>query len=98
MYMNDHVPRGGVLRTVANTPVGVQMRLDAGAILKRFHFLERALLISAAGWIPATRTLEVKALLARWLSSARGGIQPGQFLLRLRVRTVSGDIRIERAS
>ena len=36
------------------------MRLDAGAILKRFHFLERALLVSAAGWIPASTALEVE--------------------------------------
>ena len=74
MYMDDHIPHGGVLRTVADAPADVQMRLDAGAILKRFHFLERALLIAAAGWIPATRTLEVKALLARtsWTGSLTG--------------------------
>src|ERR1700712_4045961 len=71
MYMNDHIPPDAILRPVAESRAGVHMRLDAGAILKRFHFLERALLISAAGWIPAVHSLEVKALLARtsWTGS-----------------------------
>jgi uncharacterized ferritin-like protein (DUF455 family) len=74
MYMNDHIPPEPVLRTVADAPSDVQMRLDAGAILKRFHFLERALLISTAGWIPGVLSIEVKALLARasWQSSLTG--------------------------
>ncbi len=74
MYMNDHIPPETVLRTVADAPSDVQMRLDAGAILKRFHFLERALLISTAGWIPGVLSIEVKALLARasWQSSLTG--------------------------
>ena len=47
------------------------MRLDAGAILKRFHFLERALVRACAAWIPSVHLLEAKALLARtaWESS-----------------------------
>jgi Protein of unknown function (DUF455) len=71
MYMNDHIPQNAILRIVADSGAGVQMRLDAGAILKRFHFLERALLISTAGWIPGVHSIEVKALLARasWQSS-----------------------------
>jgi hypothetical protein len=41
------------------------MRLDAGALLKRYHFLEQALVRSCGAWIPAVRLLETKALLAR---------------------------------
>src|SRR4051794_16564890 len=65
------VRRGAILHTVTGSPAELQMRLDTGAILKRFHFLERALVISAAGWIPGVHALEVKALLARasWQSS-----------------------------
>lgn len=75
--MNDHVHRAGgavssdaILRT-ARSGAGVQMRLDAGAVLKRFHFVERALLIASAGWIPGVHLIEVKALLAQvaWQSS-----------------------------
>lgn len=49
----------------------VQMRLDAAGILKRFHYLERALVLNCAGWIPAVHSIEAKALLARlaWQSS-----------------------------
>ena len=39
------------------------MRLDTGAVLKRFHFLERAILTAEAGWIPGVHSIEVKALL-----------------------------------
>lgn len=76
--MNDHIPKAttlpgrvGILRTVEESAGGVQMRLDSGAVLKRFHFLERALLTAIAGWIPGVHANEVKALLARvaWQSS-----------------------------
>jgi uncharacterized ferritin-like protein (DUF455 family) len=64
-------PRDGILHTVTDSPAGVQTRLDTGAILKRFHFIERALVIATAGWIPGVHSIEVKALLARasWQSS-----------------------------
>jgi uncharacterized ferritin-like protein (DUF455 family) len=64
-------PRDAILHTVTGSLAEPQMRLDTGAILKRFHFLERALVISTAGWIPGLHALEVKALLARasWQSS-----------------------------
>lgn len=42
------------------------MRLDVGAILKRFHHLEAALVRSAAAWIPAMHAIECKSLLARF--------------------------------
>jgi hypothetical protein len=41
------------------------MRLDAGALLKRFYFLEQALVRSCAAWIPSVHRIEAKALLAR---------------------------------
>jgi hypothetical protein len=68
--MNDQVSkakanRGGVLRSLEASAGGVQMRLDSGAVLKRLHFLERALLTAVAGWIPGVHSIEVKALLAR---------------------------------
>jgi uncharacterized ferritin-like protein (DUF455 family) len=68
--MNDHVPIA-ILRTLDESGASVQMRLDTGAVLKRFHFLERALLTAEAGWIPGVHAIEVKALLARaaWQSS-----------------------------
>ena len=62
--MNDHVPNA-ILRTLDEPVGGVQMRLDTGAVLKRFHFLERAILTAEAGWIPGVHSIEVKALLAR---------------------------------
>lgn len=47
------------------------MRIESAALLKRWLHLERALLIACAGWVPAARRLETKALLARtaWQSS-----------------------------
>ena len=62
-----------VIGDVAGAPVlrwaasfaGRPMRLDAGAVLKRFHFLERALVLSSAAWIPSVQLIETKALLAR---------------------------------
>jgi uncharacterized ferritin-like protein (DUF455 family) len=49
----------------------IQMRLDAAGVLKRFHYLERAMVLTYAGWIPAVHSIEAKALLARlaWQSS-----------------------------
>jgi uncharacterized ferritin-like protein (DUF455 family) len=63
--------RDAILHPVIDSPADVQMRLDTGAILKRFHFLERALVLATAGWIPGVHSIEVKALLARasWQSS-----------------------------
>ena len=41
------------------------LRLDSAVILKRFLYLERAVIVAAAAWIPAVRRLETKALLSR---------------------------------
>lgn len=62
MFM-DVAPGSSVLRRA--TPSPGPMRLDAGASLKRFHFLEQALVRSCAAWIPSVHLLETKALLAR---------------------------------
>jgi uncharacterized ferritin-like protein (DUF455 family) len=43
------------------------MRLDIARILKRFHFCERALIISQAGWIAGIAPMEVKLNLSRIL-------------------------------
>jgi hypothetical protein len=47
------------------------MRIESAALLTRWLHLERALVIACAGWVPAVRRLETKALLARtaWQSS-----------------------------
>lgn len=56
------------------THQGLPTRLDAGAILKRFHFLEEALVRACAGWITSVYAIETKALLARlsWESALTG--------------------------
>jgi hypothetical protein len=41
------------------------MRIESAALLTRWLHLERALVIACAGWVPAARRLETKALLAR---------------------------------
>ena len=41
------------------------LRLDSAVILKRFLYLERAVIVAAAAWIPAVQRLETKALLSR---------------------------------
>ena len=41
------------------------LRLDSAIVLKRFLFLERAVIVAAAAWVPAVERLESKALLAR---------------------------------
>src|SRR5690348_9146849 len=63
MFM-DVVEPTHVLRPIAADRAR-PMRLDAGAIVKRLHFLEEALVRSCAGWIPAVHSIEGKALLAR---------------------------------
>lgn len=47
------------------------MRLDAAGVLKRFHYLERSVVLSCAGWITPLHSIEAKALLARigWQSA-----------------------------
>ena len=47
------------------------MRFDTAQLLKRFFFCERALLASAAAWIPVVAPIEIKTGLARfiWQSS-----------------------------
>jgi hypothetical protein len=47
------------------------MRFDTAQLLKRFFFCERALLVSAAAWIPAVAPIDIKTGLARfiWQSS-----------------------------
>jgi hypothetical protein len=40
-------------------------RVDTAQVLTRFHYLERALTLACAGWIPAVARLEQKAALAR---------------------------------
>jgi Protein of unknown function (DUF455) len=73
------------------------MRLDAGAIIKRFHFLEEALVRSCAGWIPAAHSIEGKALLARvaWETSLTAdSLRERVFELRFPSRLVEvGDDR-----
>jgi hypothetical protein len=61
----------GILRPLGDQDGDVQMRLDAGAVLKRFHFLDRELVRACAGWIPAVHAIDAKAALARiaWQSS-----------------------------
>jgi uncharacterized ferritin-like protein (DUF455 family) len=44
---------------------GEWMRLDVAAVLKRFFFLEQALVLASAGWIPALQRLDSKATLAK---------------------------------
>lgn len=58
----------------AHPPSQGPLRLDAGASLKRFHFLEQALVRSCAAWIPSVHLIETKALLARiaWECSLSG--------------------------
>ena len=48
------------------------LRLDSAVILKRFLYLERAVIVAAAAWIPAVQRLETKAMLSRsaWEDSA----------------------------
>jgi hypothetical protein len=41
------------------------MRLDTASIFKRFFYLERALTVAMAAWIPDVRRLESKAAMAR---------------------------------
>lgn len=41
------------------------MRYDTAIILKRFHFVESSLVLSIAGWIPATAPLLLKTAYAR---------------------------------
>jgi uncharacterized ferritin-like protein (DUF455 family) len=43
------------------------MRHDVAQLLKRFFFCERSLLVSAAAWIPAIASLEIKISLARFI-------------------------------
>jgi Protein of unknown function (DUF455) len=43
----------------------VRERIDTAQVLTRFHYLERALTLACAGWIPAAPLLEQKAALAR---------------------------------
>src|SRR6185369_9153859 len=43
------------------------MRLDAAALLKRFHFLEQSLVVSQAGWLPGIPLLDAKIGLPRHL-------------------------------
>ena len=43
----------------------VRPRIDTAQALTRFHYLERALTLACAGWIPAVPRLETKAALAR---------------------------------
>lgn len=64
MDVAAHETRPPVLRW-ADSVGGRPMRLDAGGILKRFHFLGQALVRSSAGWIPSVHLIETKALLAR---------------------------------
>src|SRR5438445_9847094 len=43
----------------------VRERVDTAQVLTRFHYLERALTIACAGWVPAAPLLEQKAALSR---------------------------------
>jgi hypothetical protein len=47
------------------------MRYDTAVILKRFFFVEQSLVVSTAGWIPATAPLLLKTTYARhlWMDS-----------------------------
>ncbi len=60
--------------TVTDDPDHRWMRMDAARILGRFFYLERALTLAAAGWIPGVGRLETKALLSRltWQSALTG--------------------------
>lgn len=56
---------------LADTKHDLWQRLDAAEILKRFHCLERGIVLGGAGWIPGLRQLESKAAVARlvWQAS-----------------------------
>jgi hypothetical protein len=43
------------------------MRMDTAAILKRFHFCERALIVAQAGWLAGVSVLDAKIDLAKHL-------------------------------
>ena len=70
------------------------MRLDTAEILTRLFFLERSLIISQAGWLPAAGPLEVKAALARTLwecAVTADGLQNRVFELRYPSRLIAPD-------
>jgi hypothetical protein len=68
------------------------MRLDAAEILKRFYYLERALTLACAGWVPDVARLESKTLLGRaaWQNSVTADASRTRVLeLRYPDRTVT---------
>lgn len=71
------------------------MVTESAAILKRFHFLQRELVLMQAGWLPGTERWETKLLLPELLwEDALGAQQLRQRVLELRYpdrRIVPGD-------
>src|SRR5207253_3407866 len=56
---------GGAHMTALPPGKEVRERVDTAQVLTRFHYLERALTIACAGWVPAAPLLEQKAALSR---------------------------------
>jgi hypothetical protein len=70
------------------------MRYDTAEILTRLFFLERSLIISQAGWLPAVSTLATKGALARSLWEAAvtaEALQNRVFELRYPSRLITPD-------
>jgi hypothetical protein len=70
MFMDSVRTSPPVLQTDASFDAQ-PMRLDAGHVLKRLHFLEDAIVRACAAWIASVHAIETKALLAKiaWQSS-----------------------------
>jgi hypothetical protein len=70
------------------------MRYDSAEMLTRLFFLERSLILSQAGWVPAVTTLEAKGALARnlWEGSVTAdALQNRVFELRYPSRLITPD-------
>lgn len=70
------------------------MRFESATVLGRFHYLERALTISCAAWIPAVQRLDAKAALARaaWQNALTAdALRSRVFELRYPDRTLERD-------
>jgi len=78
----------------AESPRTQLMRRDTAEILTRLFYLERSLIISQAGWLPAVERLDTKAALARMLwedAVAADGLRNRVFELRYPSRVIAPD-------
>lgn len=70
------------------------MRFESASVLGRFHYLERALTVSCAAWVPSVRRLDTKAALARaaWQNALTAdALRDRVFELRYPDRTLERD-------